>query len=455
MAMDKQTIIALLAVFGEQHRGQPWPDYSGCGFTAADAPMLAALAGDVELSNEDADSNEVWIPLHAWRALQPLMPAGLQELLPALAVLDEDDWAASELPQVFAAAGETGIVPLQAYLQDESHTEFARGTVVEALAEIARCNDGLREPVMAVLVERLRVSTAADAWINGCIVSALIDLEAVEAIDVIRAAYALKKVDLSFCGHVEDVEMDMGLREQRVTPASDGWVLDDAADFPPPSLEPVPKHISGEEWEERVMQFLNFYGNEYSLETLTELHGFFVAIGCSPEPIHPAVWLPEIWGGEDYAPEFEDVQTLQVFLALIMPFYNSVMQELQTIDDFTIPFATGHFKGEAFTYFGDWCSGFIIGADIGGFPTRDIPGIIPFLDTLERVAESDLASLGMSDVEIMRKKRELNEAVRKIYRLGRGERVTLQPVVHDAPKAGRNDPCPCGSGKKYKKCCLH
>lgn len=24
---------------------------------------------------------------------------------------------------------------------------------------------------------------------------------------------------------------------------------------------------------------------------------------------------------------------------------------------------------------------------------------------------------------------------------------------HEAPKVGRNDPCPCGSGKKYKKCC--
>jgi uncharacterized protein len=23
------------------------------------------------------------------------------------------------------------------------------------------------------------------------------------------------------------------------------------------------------------------------------------------------------------------------------------------------------------------------------------------------------------------------------------------------PKVGRNDPCPCGSGKKYKKCCLN
>ena len=30
---------------------------------------------------------------------------------------------------------------------------------------------------------------------------------------------------------------------------------------------------------------------------------------------------------------------------------------------------------------------------------------------------------------------------------------TPTPVVRDAPKVGRNDPCPCGSGKKYKKCC--
>ena len=28
------------------------------------------------------------------------------------------------------------------------------------------------------------------------------------------------------------------------------------------------------------------------------------------------------------------------------------------------------------------------------------------------------------------------------------------PYVRAAPKIGRNDPCPCGSGKKYKKCCL-
>ena len=29
----------------------------------------------------------------------------------------------------------------------------------------------------------------------------------------------------------------------------------------------------------------------------------------------------------------------------------------------------------------------------------------------------------------------------------------LRPIIRDAPKIGRNDPCLCGSQKKYKKCC--
>ncbi len=34
-----------------------------------------------------------------------------------------------------------------------------------------------------------------------------------------------------------------------------------------------------------------------------------------------------------------------------------------------------------------------------------------------------------------------------------GELVGETPVTRESPKVGRNDPCPCGSGKKYKKCC--
>ena len=34
-----------------------------------------------------------------------------------------------------------------------------------------------------------------------------------------------------------------------------------------------------------------------------------------------------------------------------------------------------------------------------------------------------------------------------------GEQMAQKPVVREGPRIGRNDPCTCGSGKKYKKCC--
>jgi preprotein translocase subunit SecA len=48
-----------------------------------------------------------------------------------------------------------------------------------------------------------------------------------------------------------------------------------------------------------------------------------------------------------------------------------------------------------------------------------------------------------------RKRRELEQA----RMAGSGDYQPVQQVVRSGAKIGRNDPCPCGSGKKYKKCC--
>ena len=37
---------------------------------------------------------------------------------------------------------------------------------------------------------------------------------------------------------------------------------------------------------------------------------------------------------------------------------------------------------------------------------------------------------------------------------GHDHHAPVKPFVRPAPKVGRNDPCPCGSGMKHKKCCL-
>jgi preprotein translocase subunit SecA len=48
-----------------------------------------------------------------------------------------------------------------------------------------------------------------------------------------------------------------------------------------------------------------------------------------------------------------------------------------------------------------------------------------------------------------KKRRELEQA----RMAGSGDFQPVQQVVRGTAKIGRNDPCPCGSGKKYKKCC--
>ena len=49
---------------------------------------------------------------------------------------------------------------------------------------------------------------------------------------------------------------------------------------------------------------------------------------------------------------------------------------------------------------------------------------------------------------------EIRQKQKQDYILSRGEDTPVNQTVKRATeKIGRNDPCPCGSGKKYKKCC--
>jgi preprotein translocase subunit SecA len=64
----------------------------------------------------------------------------------------------------------------------------------------------------------------------------------------------------------------------------------------------------------------------------------------------------------------------------------------------------------------------------------------------QRSAQTTLDEL---EAEFQRKKRrELDQA-----RMAGSGDMQVQQVVRGGEKVGRNDPCPCGSGKKYKKCC--
>ncbi|UOD35847.1 preprotein translocase subunit SecA [Deferribacteraceae bacterium V6Fe1] len=72
---------------------------------------------------------------------------------------------------------------------------------------------------------------------------------------------------------------------------------------------------------------------------------------------------------------------------------------------------------------------------------------VKFLFNVKFQVESD------EELELKRQNTELKEERRDIFNENSQDDNKKSPVKRDAPKVGRNDPCPCGSGKKYKKCC--
>ena len=72
-----------------------------------------------------------------------------------------------------------------------------------------------------------------------------------------------------------------------------------------------------------------------------------------------------------------------------------------------------------------------------------------FIDIAQRM-EKD----GVDFKSIRQMKKWMKAHETELRAEGIGENVPkVETVVHEGPRIGRNDPCPCGSGKKYKKCC--
>ena len=60
---------------------------------------------------------------------------------------------------------------------------------------------------------------------------------------------------------------------------------------------------------------------------------------------------------------------------------------------------------------------------------------------------------GVNFKSIRQMKKWMKEHEQELRKEGNPEQPHVETVVHEGPRIGRNDPCPCGSGKKYKKCC--
>ena len=77
-----------------------------------------------------------------------------------------------------------------------------------------------------------------------------------------------------------------------------------------------------------------------------------------------------------------------------------------------------------------------------------------FMDMIARIKEDTVEKLCMVQIRREEEVERIEEKRRQDYILSRGEdKPAATTIKREAAKVGRNDPCPCGSGKKYKKCC--
>ena len=206
-----------------------------------------------------------------------------------------------------------------------------------------------------------------------------------------------------------------------------------------------------------------------------ELQGFFFTVVSAPEMVPPSNWLPIIFAEEDAG--YASLDEAQEILGQIMALYNTT--NAAVLDPPTLLPGDCPLDDEVLANFEDdapiaqWSRGFLRGHEWLEELWEDLPEEVAeeldatlmalgFFSSRE-MAEDFHAETSTSDqsFEAMADAihRVVPRAVAQYAHMGRsiatvlaGRDTAAPELTHDA-KVGRNDPCPCGSGKKFKKCC--
>lgn len=199
-------------------------------------------------------------------------------------------------------------------------------------------------------------------------------------------------------------------------------------------------------------------GQDEGVLCISELDGFLTAIVSGPIVLPPSRWIPALWG--DIEPAWEDAKEFETFMSLVMRHSNSIVDLL--MDDsaaFELMCEEREVEGKVIRLVDEWCEGYLRGVRLCAQEWRGGGVEMDSLLTPIRAftAESDWSAFALADkseVEALRESIAPN--VRAIHARWFAARSTERlPFRRAGPSVGRNDPCPCGSGKKFKRCCLH
>ena len=207
-----------------------------------------------------------------------------------------------------------------------------------------------------------------------------------------------------------------------------------------------------------------------------ELQGFLFAIGSAPELVSPSVWLPLIFAKGD--PVFASKKEADRIVGSIMSLYNGINRDIlaervclpescqpraQVMSNFdedaplhqwSHGFACGHtFLADSWEEFTDPEAEENLDMDRMVLTFFCSPQVAEQYRSLYFSEEPSVASLGEKMTKLIPEALSRYASVgRALYEHRLQDRASQSPVTR-GPKIGRNEPCPCGSGKKYKNCC--
>ena len=190
--------------------------------------------------------------------------------------------------------------------------------------------------------------------------------------------------------------------------------------------------------------------------SIEQLDGFFAALNISTELLMPNDYFPYIFG--DDGPQFDSMEEAQSTLNLIMGLWNDVANRFQ--EELFFPLLKD--DGLQSPGINDWAQGFLDGIKFShGFEellhdeTKEGHMVPLFIFAYEHHEDPELKPFQEPMSTEQREKifQHMVASVNVMYRYNLQLRAPF--AEPKKVKIGRNDPCRCGSGKKYKKCCLH
>lgn len=202
---------------------------------------------------------------------------------------------------------------------------------------------------------------------------------------------------------------------------------------------------------------------------LSEFDGFCAGLIVCPDMVMPGEWLPIVWG--DGTDRFETLEDAQTATDLISGHYNSVAQSLSPpMADYQPLYEEDTRTGEIL--WESWVSGFeramrlrpnawerIVesGDEEASASINMMLALYDIAEGRSELAKASIAALTEEAPDLIPNLvMTLNGWTKLAQRptpFPAWQAANQSTAPFRAAKVGRNDPCPCGSGRKYKRCC--